>query len=140
VPLEAFLDTNVLVYAFSADRDARHPEAARLVAEGFERGCYAISTQVMMELFATITRKVTTPLTSPEAVAVLRALQSWTVVSLTPAMVVSAAEAASRWRIALWDAAILEAARSVGCTTVLSEVFAEGLDYGGLVVRNPFDG
>jgi predicted nucleic acid-binding protein len=138
VQVEALLDTNVLVYAFAADRDARHEVAARLVGEGFERGCFAITTQVMKELYVTVTRKVATPLTESEAVAVLRALLSWPVVTSTPAMVVAAAEASSRWRISLWDAAIIEAARSAGCRLVLSEDLKNGMDYGGVTVRNPF--
>jgi predicted nucleic acid-binding protein len=43
-----------------------------------------------------------------------------------------------RFRIFYWDAAILEAARSHGCETVLSEDLADGQDYGGVRVENPF--
>jgi predicted nucleic acid-binding protein len=40
--------------------------------------------------------------------------------------------------ISYWDAAILEAARSVGCEVVLSEDLSHGQDYAGIRVENPF--
>jgi predicted nucleic acid-binding protein len=43
-----------------------------------------------------------------------------------------------RFRISYWDAAILEAARSFGCETVLSEDLSDGQDYAGVRVQNPF--
>ena len=50
----------------------------------------------------------------------------------------SAVETAARYRISYWDAAIIEAARTAGCRTVLSEEIADGSDYGGVRARNPF--
>jgi predicted nucleic acid-binding protein len=43
-----------------------------------------------------------------------------------------------RFQISYWDAAILEAARSLGCETVLSEDLGDGQDYAGVTVENPF--
>jgi predicted nucleic acid-binding protein len=43
-----------------------------------------------------------------------------------------------RFQISYWDAAILEAARSLGCDTVLSEDLSDGQDYAGVRVVNPF--
>jgi hypothetical protein len=37
-----------------------------------------------------------------------------------------------------WDAAILEAGKALGCDVVLSEDLADGADYGGVRVENPF--
>jgi predicted nucleic acid-binding protein len=44
----------------------------------------------------------------------------------------------NRFRIFYWDAAILEAARALGCETVLSEDLNDGQDYAGVVVQNLF--
>lgn len=46
----------------------------------------------------------------------------------------------ARWGISYWDAAIIEAARLQGCREVLSEDMADGQDYGGVRVVNPFIG
>ena len=43
-----------------------------------------------------------------------------------------------RFRISYWDAAILEASRSLGCDVVLSEDLSDAVDYGGVRVVNPF--
>jgi hypothetical protein len=42
------------------------------------------------------------------------------------------------WKKASPDAAIVEAARSLGCGTILSEDLARGARYGGVRVENPF--
>ena len=43
-----------------------------------------------------------------------------------------------RFGLSYWDAAILEAARSLGCEVVLSEDLSDGQDYAGVRVENPF--
>ena len=43
-----------------------------------------------------------------------------------------------RFQISYWDAAIIEAARALGCDTVLSEDLNDGQDYAGVRVLNPF--
>jgi predicted nucleic acid-binding protein len=43
-----------------------------------------------------------------------------------------------RWGISFWDAAVIEAARAARCGELLSEDLADGQDYDGVVVRNPF--
>lgn len=45
---------------------------------------------------------------------------------------------ANRFRISLWDAAVIAAARAMGCGVVLSEDLNAGQDYDGVVVQNPF--
>lgn len=45
---------------------------------------------------------------------------------------------ARRFKISYWDAAIVEAARAIGCSVILSEDLSDGQDYGGVRVRNPF--
>jgi len=40
--------------------------------------------------------------------------------------------------LSCWDAAIVEAARLLGCEQVLSEDLADGRNYDGMVVVNPF--
>jgi len=44
----------------------------------------------------------------------------------------------ARFRISYWDAAIIEAARCLGCEVVLSEDLNEDQDYAGVKVVNPF--
>lgn len=135
---EAFLDTEILVYALAGDDPAKHAVAADLVAHGFETGCFAVSTQVMLELFVAVTRKIGRPLSHADAAAFLDALGAWPVASMTPGIVQAAVALAARHKVSVWDAAILEAARSLGCAVVYSEDLGDGASYDGIVVRNPF--
>jgi predicted nucleic acid-binding protein len=54
--------------------------------------------------------------------------------------VLAAMAARERFGISYWDAAIIEAARSLGCGTVLSEEMNDGQDYAGVRVENPLGG
>jgi predicted nucleic acid-binding protein len=50
----------------------------------------------------------------------------------------AAVDARQRFQLSYWDAAIIEAARAMGCTDVLSEDLSDSQDYGGVLVTNPF--
>lgn len=136
--IEAFLDTNVLVYAVARDEEAKHRVAREIVQRGFETGCYGISTQVLMELYVTVTRKIADPLAPEDALALVRALCEWHVVPHTADTVTAALETSDRLQLSAWDAAILEAARRLGCDRVISEDMGHGVDYAGVRVENPF--
>jgi predicted nucleic acid-binding protein len=43
-----------------------------------------------------------------------------------------------RFRISYWDAAIIAAARQLGCQTVFSEDLSDRQNYDGVIVMNPF--
>jgi len=136
--LEAFVDSNVLVYAVSDDEPDKQRMAREIVARGFAEGCFCISTQVMLEVYVSITRKARIGLAPGEALDYVRALAEWPVVNTTPSLVVAALELAQRAKISPWDAAILEAARQAGCHRLLSEDLGEGRSYSGVTVENPF--
>ena len=53
-------------------------------------------------------------------------------------MMVAALATRRRFGISYWDAAIIEACRSLGGLVVLSEDFDPGTDYDGVRVENPF--
>jgi predicted nucleic acid-binding protein len=57
---------------------------------------------------------------------------------ITSAIMRAALDARQRFRLSYWDSAIIEAARALGCTDVLSEDLSDGQDYGGVRVANPF--
>jgi predicted nucleic acid-binding protein len=136
--LTAFVDSNVLVHAVSSDEPAKQRVAREIVARGFTEGCFAISTQVMLEVYVNVTRKAKIGLTPREAFDYVRAFAEWSVVEMTPDLVLAALGLAERSQISAWDAAILETARRAGCKTVLSEDLGDGQSYGGIRVENPF--
>ena len=50
----------------------------------------------------------------------------------------AALEAKRRFQISYWNAAIIEAARTLGCRIVLSEDLNDGQNYNGVTIENPF--
>ena len=136
--IEALVDTNVLVYAMARDPPDKHARAREIVERGFRDGCYAISTQVLFELYVTLTRKLAKAVPKEIALDFVQALSDWPVVDVDAALALTAIRLSHRARISVWDAAIVEAARRIGCDLVISEDLSDGQSYEGVRVENPF--
>ena len=134
--MSVFLDTNVVVYAF----DGADPEKQRIaieVLEGSER--LVVSTQVLLESWWVLTRRLAEPLDENQASEVIDQLCTLPVVSTDPQLVRQAIQTSLRFDIAVWDALIIEAARAAGCRRVMSEDLHAGQDFEGVAVENPFE-
>lgn len=132
-----FIDTNVLLYAISRDPQERHKaERARgLLAERD----LALSAQVLQEFYVQATRESRPDrLSHDQAERLVESFLRFPMAEITRGVVLAAISTRRRFQISYWDAAILEAARSLGCETVLSEDLGDGQDYAGVRVRNPF--
>ena len=134
-----FVDTNVLLYAISRDPVERQKAGrANAILAGRD---VALSVQVLQEFYVQATRMTRpTALTHQQAVSLVESFLRFPVQELTTALMLAALETRDRFGISYWDAAILEAARALGCNLVLSEDLTEGEDYGGVRVENPFHG
>lgn len=62
----------------------------------------------------------------------------FSVAPITSGLMQAALATCRRWGVSYWDAAIIEAARSLGCDVVVSEDLSDGEDYAGVRVENPF--
>lgn len=132
-----FADTNVLLYAASTVPEER--SKARIARELLEARDLALSVQVLQEFYVQATRPSRSDRMSHEqAAALIEAFCRFPVQETTLPLVRAALDTRERFRISYWDAAVLEAARSLGCRIVLSEDLADGQDYGGVIVQNPF--
>jgi len=132
-----FVDTNVLLYAASTVREEKPKKRIALaVLEGDD---LALSIQVLQEFYVQATRSgKSEPLTHDEAASLIESFIRFRVQEMTLPLLRASLEAKQRYGISYWDAAILEAARSLGCGTVLSEELNDGQDYDGVKVENPF--
>lgn len=129
-----FVDTNVLLYAFTAE-DERAAKARTLLTERD----LAFSTQVLQEFYVQATRASRPDrIGHADAAELVEALTRFPIAHITTAIVLAAIEASARFQISYWDAAIIEAARALGCESVLSEDLSHGRDYSGVRVENPF--
>lgn len=132
-----FVDTNVWVYAVDAAEPAKRMRALEATAPAPGRDL-VISTQVLTEFYAVVTRKLAVPVSVDDADAMVRQLSVLPVVAIDSSLVVSAIAGSREWQISIWDALILRAAEVAGCRRVLSEDLADGTTYGSVVVENPF--
>ena len=98
-----------------------------------------VSTQVLLETWWVLTRRLAEPLDEDQASKVIDELCALPVVSTDPELVRRAIETSRRFEIAVWDALIIEAARVAGCRRILSEDLQAGQDFAGVVVENPFE-
>ncbi len=132
-----FADTNVLLYTVSTA--ASEQAKARVARQLLEADDIGLSVQVLQEFYVQATRS-TKPdrLAHQQAVALLEAFCRFRVQELTLALVRAALGSCKRFRISYWDAAVIEAARLLGCAEVLSEDLAHGRDYDGVTVVDPF--
>ncbi len=132
-----FVDTNVLLYAAStAAEEARKTAVARALLASPD---LALSVQVLQEFYVQATRAGRRdPLTHRQAATLIEAWLRFPVQETSVALVQAAADTSHRRRMSYWDAAIVEAARMLGCDVVLSEDLTDGQDFGGVRIENPF--
>jgi predicted nucleic acid-binding protein len=131
-----FVDTNVLLYAASTHpAEAEKRDAARKVLAD---NPICFSVQVAQEFFVNAIRKLTPPLSRADALGFLRAVNPTTVIALDYELFEEATRMQERFQISYWDAAIVTAAKRLVCDTVFSEDLADGQNYAGVRVVNPF--
>jgi len=135
----AFVDTNIWVYTVDAVDPVRRRRALEVVgpASAYE---LVLSTQVLAEFYAVVTRKLAVPLAPAAARALATQMSSFAVVSVDAPLVLSAMEASVAWGISVWDALIIRAAEIAGCAVLLSEDLADDGSYGSVRVVNPLRG
>ena len=76
--------------------------------------------------------------TRAEAGQIIRDYAQWPVVNNNLDLLLSALAEQVRWKISLWDALILAAARASGAAELFTEDLNNGQGYGGIRVINPF--
>jgi len=132
----AFLDTNVLIYAFDASEPAKRARAVALLED--EALDVVVSAQVLNEFYWTATRKLDPKVPEDVAQDVVRGLALGRVVPVDAALVEEAIALTRRHHLSLWDAGIVVAAQRAGCHELLTEDLANGQAFGGVRVRDPF--
>lgn len=134
-----FADTNILLYAIS--RDPGEQAKATRANQILSARDIGLSVQVLQEFYVQATRKTRTDrLPHDQAAKLVDSFRRFPVQETTIGTMLSAMSTRQRFGISYWDAAIIEAARALGCDVVLSEDLKDGQDYAGVRVENPFSG
>ena len=134
----SFVDTNVLVYAIAADDPARSIVAAELLRGLMTNRHLRTSTQVLQELYVTLTRKGKSPLAPAEALRYVDLIAAWPVTINDFSLVRRAIELSIRSVLSFWDALIVIAAQHSGAKILYSEDLQSGQELLGVRVVNPF--
>lgn len=134
--VRAFVDTNVLVYAFDDGEPAKRDRARALLTA--PPAALVISAQVIGEFYVVVTRKLARPLDKEQASAAVTELLRFPVVPIDGDLVRAAVSTARAQQLSYWDALIVEAAAASGCDRVLSEDLSHGTSLRTVRVENPF--
>ena len=133
-----FVDTNILVYAHDADAGEKHAAAAQSIADLWESKNGIISTQVLQELYITLTRKVATPVTRNIARRLIRNYLTWEMVLNDGAIILHASEIEENYHLSFWDGLIVAAAYSKNAAVILTEDLNHDQRIEGIRIQNPF--
>lgn len=127
-----FLDTNVIVYAFSDD--PRRVRAAELLGDR-----PIVSVQNLNEFASVARRKLKIPWDEVSDALALIESSCARILPLTLELHHLGVEAASRFGLGIYDAMIVAAALETGCDRLYSEDMHHGLVIDGRVsIENPF--
>ena len=129
--VEAFFDTNILLYLLSGDT-GKADRAEKLLSEGG-----VVSVQVLNEFASVVLRKLRLAL--PEIRELLGTVRA--VCAVKPVDVEThdlGLDLAERHKLPLYDAMIISAALRSDCAVVYSEDMQHGQLFGQLTIRNPF--
>ena len=135
--MNAFVDTNVIVYAHDRMGHAKRDRARALLEKLALDGSLTVSTQVLQETYNALIRKV---LVDPsKALFAVEKLAASRVVGSNADFVLDALRLAQRFQLSVWDALIVQAALAARCTTLFTEDMQAGQRFGELEIVNPFD-
>jgi predicted nucleic acid-binding protein len=132
-----FLDTSILLYSLSSERAEAHKR--NIAAALLDRPDNALSAQVLQEFYVQATRPTRQDaLTHAVAAGLIRTWLRFPVQDITAAVLHDALAIKDRFAFSYWDAAIVAAARALGCPEVVSEDMSHGRTVAGVLITNPF--
>ena len=133
-----FVDTNILIYAHDLDAGAKNRLASSLLMDIWETGTGILSIQVLQEFYHVATQKIELPLPPGEALEYLHYMAILETVQPDFHMVVAAIRIHQKHAVSFWDGLILQAAKTAGCSQLISEDLQHGFALDDLVINNPF--
>ena len=132
-----FIDTNIIFYAFDRAQPAKRGVARRVLADLKVGGSGVLSSQVLLEVANSFTKKL--KLSPPDVGSIVLALAGrYRCVQLMPRHIAGALEISWTHQTSIFDALLIDAAESAGCDTLLTEDLNDGQVIRGVRVHNPF--
>ena len=134
--VEAFIDTNVLIYAAAGRVD--EPEKYARAWDLLDEAKFGLSGQVLAEFYVNALKKPRIPLNALEAARWVDKLSTVPVVEVDANLVREAIRHSLRYEISYWDAALIAAAERLDAPILYTEDLNHGQLYGAVRVVNPF--
>lgn len=135
---KVFVDTNIVVYAYDIDAGEKHQISLKILKDLWTSGLGIMSTQVLQEFFAVVTRRISQPLNIQTAKEIVKDLLTWDIVVNDGDVILDAIDDHQRHRYSFWDSMIIVSAIRGGATLLLSEDLSEGQTIKGVTIKNPF--
>lgn len=132
-----FVDTNVLIYAYDLDAQAKHTTAKGLLDELWSERSGILSPQVLQEFYVNVTRKIPRPIPRESARLIVSNYAVWCI-DTTPADLSVAFQIEEHSKIGFWDALIVASALKSGADRIVSEDLNAGQKIVGIRIENPF--
>ena len=132
-----FIDTNILLYSISRDptETTKRDRAVALI----DAGGNALSVQVLQEFYVQATRATRRDaLPHDIAVGLIETWLRFKVQETSVSIVTGALEIKAKYGLSYWDAAIVAAARALGCRELYSEDMTHGREIDGVMIIDPF--
>ena len=134
--VRSFIDTNILLYADSADEPDKQAAALAVIGGHLRAGTGVVSTQVLHEYASGALKK----LSLPDGLVQTRIdlYSRFDVVAASVGSLKAALALRAMHRLSFWDALIVQAAREGGCAALLTEDLASGATLAAVRIVNPF--
>jgi len=134
--MRKFFDSNVFLYAFLEQGNAKKEVAAKLIAEAVREGDGWISTQVVREFSNVMIKKSGKPISEIQKAYAI--FDRFKIIEDTMMLTYRGLEVKEQYGIQYFDALIVATAEKGLCEILYSEDLNDGQLYCGVKVVNPF--
>ena len=136
----AFVDTNVLLYAYDRSAGHKHELARSLLTSLWDTHAGVLSGQVLQEFYVNATRKLPRTLKPAIARSIVERYSVWPVHLVEPRDIVAASTLEQRHSLSFWDALIVVSAARSGARRLVTEDMQDGRVLHGVRIEDPFRG
>ncbi|MEW6376359.1 MAG: PIN domain-containing protein [Thermodesulfobacteriota bacterium] len=133
-----FIDTNILVYAYDSSAGKKWKASSEIVSILWTHRTGILSTQVLQELFVSLTQKVKNTIFPETAREIISSLLHWPLVVNDGKNILRAIDLQLKYQFSFWDSLILQAAIISKAEFLLSEDFRHEQVIESVIVLNPF--
>ncbi len=133
-----FVDTNLLVYAYDSSAGKKWKTSSGVLSLLWIHRTGVLSTQVIQELFVSLTQKVKNPILPDTAKQIVSDLLRWPLVVNDGRNILRAVDLQIKYHFSFWDSLILQAAMTSMSEFLLSEDFQDGQVIESVTIINPF--